>query len=126
MNPTVLALGSSPDDEVPVRVYYLNPKQKRDRSVRLTYETGTIGEQYGIQQTDWKDAPVLDGRNTRQFIKGRTYDLYYSGAKLRMVVLQADGASYWVVNTLSNELSNETMLAIAKGLKPLPGKVGRR
>lgn len=126
MNPTVLALGSSPDDEVPVRVYYLNPKQKRDRTVRLTYETGTIGEQYGIQQTDWKDAPVLDGRNTRQFIKGRTYDLYYSGAKLRMVVLQADGASYWVVNTLSNELSNETMLAIAKGLKPLPGKVGRR
>ena len=29
-------------------------------------------------------------------------------------------ASYWVVNTLLDSLSNETMLAIAKGLKPLP------
>ena len=28
-------------------------------------------------------------------------------------------ASYWVVNTLLDSLSNETMLAIAKGLKPL-------
>ena len=36
-----------------------------------------------------------------------------------MVVLRHGGASYWVVNTLKNLLSNETMLAIAKGLKPL-------
>ena len=36
-----------------------------------------------------------------------------------MVVLRAHGASYWVVNTLLDALSNETMLAIAKGLKPL-------
>ena len=28
------------------------------------------------------------------------------------------GATYWVVNTLLDSLSNETMLAIAKGLKP--------
>ena len=36
-----------------------------------------------------------------------------------MVVLRQDGASYWVVNSLLDSLSNETMLAIAKGLKPL-------
>ena len=36
-----------------------------------------------------------------------------------MVVLRANGATYWVVNTLLDSLSNETMLAIAKGLKPL-------
>ena len=36
-----------------------------------------------------------------------------------MVVLRAHGATYWVVNTLLDSLSNETMLAIAKGLKPL-------
>ena len=40
-----------------------------------------------------------------------------------MVVLRHAGASYWVVNTLLDELSNETMLAIAKGLQPL-GEVG--
>ena len=36
-----------------------------------------------------------------------------------MVVLRHGGAAYWVVNTLRDELSNETMLAIAKGLQPL-------
>ena len=36
-----------------------------------------------------------------------------------MVVLRQGGASYWVVNTLLDSLSNETMLAIAKGLRPL-------
>jgi hypothetical protein len=52
-------------------------------------------------------------------IKGRTYDLYFSGPKLHMVVLRKNGATYWVVNTLLDRLSNETMLAIAKGLQPL-------
>jgi hypothetical protein len=36
-----------------------------------------------------------------------------------MVVLRQGGASYWVVNTLLDSLSNETMLAIAKGLRPV-------
>jgi hypothetical protein len=36
-----------------------------------------------------------------------------------MVVLRTPKATYWVVNTVLDSLSNETMLAIAKGLKPL-------
>jgi hypothetical protein len=36
-----------------------------------------------------------------------------------MVVLEMPKASYWVVNTLVDSLSNETMIAIAKGLQPL-------
>jgi hypothetical protein len=35
-----------------------------------------------------------------------------------MVVFRKGGATYWVVNTLRDELSNETMLAIARGLRP--------
>ena len=69
--------------------------------------------------TDWEDAPVLAERNVTRTIKGRSYELHYIGPKLHMVVLRQGGASYWVVNTLLDELSNETMLAIAKGLKPL-------
>jgi hypothetical protein len=37
-----------------------------------------------------------------------------------MVVLRENGGTYWVVNTLLDSLSNETMLAIARGLHPLP------
>ena len=35
------------------------------------------------------------------------------------VVVRRGKATYWVVNSLLDELSNETMLAIAKGLKPI-------
>jgi hypothetical protein len=36
-----------------------------------------------------------------------------------MVVLRENGATYWVTNTILDSLSNETMLAIARGLRPL-------
>ncbi len=36
-----------------------------------------------------------------------------------MVAFQENNAVYWVTNTLLDELSNETMLDIAKNLKPL-------
>jgi len=87
-------------------------------TVRLTYKTGA-NEYWGIQETPWVDAPVLADRSLTQRVGGRRYDLYYSGSQLHMVVLRTGGASYWVVNTLLNALSNETMLAIARGLRPM-------
>ena len=35
-----------------------------------------------------------------------------------MVAFEENGGTYWVVNTLLDALSNETMLAIARGLQP--------
>ena len=52
-------------------------------------------------------------------IGGRRFELHYAGPKLHMVVLREGGATYWVVNSVLDALSNETMLEIAKGLKPL-------
>jgi hypothetical protein len=34
-------------------------------------------------------------------------------------VLRGEEATYWVVNTLLDSISNETMIEIAKGLRPL-------
>ena len=59
-------------------------------------------------------------RQLRPPIRGREYSLYYSGAHLHMVVLRENGATYWVVNTLLDSLSNETMLAIAEGCSRSP------
>jgi hypothetical protein len=87
----------------------------------LTYTIGGI-DYWGVQMTDWEDAPALEDPNEVTKIGGRTYRLYYNGSHLHMVVLDAGGATYWVVNSLLDKLSNETMLAIAKGLRPLaPG-----
>jgi LCP family protein required for cell wall assembly len=97
-----------------VRVYQVGGH----RAVRLTFATD-ISEYWGIQMVPWRSAPALRGPNEVVTIKGREYALYYSGLKLEMVVLRYAGATYWVTNTLLGSLSNETMLAVAKGLQPL-------
>jgi LCP family protein required for cell wall assembly len=117
MVPTVLERSSRIDRERPVRMYRIDPEGEH-KTIRLTYRTGAQ-RYWGVQMTDWEDAPVLSERNFVRSIGGRRYELHYVGPKLHMVVLRQGGASYWVVNTLLDELSNETMLAIAKGLKPL-------
>jgi LCP family protein required for cell wall assembly len=115
MSPSVIGQSSQPDPAMPLRIYRIQGKHK---ACRLVFQTG--GNQYwGIEETAWTAAPILAGRSLSRVIAGRHYDLYYSGGHLHMVVLRANGASYWVVNTLLDSLSNETMVAIAKGLKPL-------
>jgi LCP family protein required for cell wall assembly len=113
--PTVREQNSVLDSEVPFRVYRLEGHD----AVRLVYRTGYAGDYWGIQQTSWTEAPILSGENDTRTIGGRTYRLYYSGSKLHMVAFEERGAVYWVSNTLLDRLSNETMLAIARGLKPL-------
>jgi LCP family protein required for cell wall assembly len=112
--PTVIERTSFPDREKPIRVY----KVAGHLAVRLTFSTGA-SEYWGVQMMNWNDAPLLSQPNTVVALGGRRFELHYSGPKLRMVVLRDGGATYWVVNTLLNSLSNETMLAIAKGLRPL-------
>jgi LCP family protein required for cell wall assembly len=120
MLPTILERSSSPDPAMPVRVY----ETDGHKTVRLAYRFFADGvyQYWGIQQTSWEDAPALAEANQTTTIAGRKYDLYYSGSRLHMVVLREQGATYWVVNTLLDKLSNETMIAIAKGLRPLASR----
>ena len=89
---------------------------KIDKARRSGSRSASGNEYWGIQERNWNDAPALAEKNSSALIKGRQYDFYYNGPHLHMVVLRAGGASYWVVNTLLDSMSNETMLAIAKGL----------
>ena len=115
--PTVRDINSSLDSFEPARAY----KVSGHGAFRLTYRTAA-NEYWGIQELGWDEPPILDGPSVTQTIKGRQYFLYFSGAKLHLVAFRLNGASYWVVNTLLDRLSNETMLAIARGLRPLAGK----
>jgi LCP family protein required for cell wall assembly len=117
MVPTVIDNSSSIDYEVPLRVYTL---KKGERAARLTFlDRAHQAGYWGIEETRWKDAPVLQEPSFHHVLKGRSYDFYYNGPHLHMVVLRWRGVSYWVVNTLDEDLTNETMIAIAKGLQPL-------
>lgn len=116
--PTLLGSGSAPDDlngDQPVRLYTIVSGHK---ALRLVYVTGD-SQYWGIEETGWSGAPVLGDDNLSRTFHGRSYSLYYAAGHLHMVVLHAYGATYWVVNTLLNELSNPTMIAIAEGLRPL-------
>jgi LCP family protein required for cell wall assembly len=112
--PTVLEQTSTPARTTPLRVYEIAGR----KTVRFTFANGA-GEYWGIQMMRWGKAPALQSPTRKITVEGRTYDLHYVGPRLQMVVLRQDGTSYWVVNTLRNALSNETMLEIAKGLQPV-------
>jgi hypothetical protein len=120
MTPTVVERGSTPDTQygdMPVRMYWLDPDKRTHKAVRLVFHTGN--RYWGIQEMNWEDAPALADKSFHRSVGGRDMQFYYSGSHLHMIVIQSHGASYWVVNSLLDELSNETMIAIAKGLKPL-------
>jgi LCP family protein required for cell wall assembly len=115
--PGILERNSLPDRAESIRVYQI---AKGHRAVRLVFHSQADANVYwGIEETDWTDAPILQQPNFKHTIRGREYDFYYSGPHLHMIVLRDHGATYWVENSLLDELSNETMLAIAKGLRPL-------
>ena len=120
MVPTVLDRNSSPDTlygDKPIAYYWMDNARKH-KGIRLVFHNGA-NEFWGVQETDFTAAPALGDRSFHRILGGRAFDLYYSGSHLHMVVLRQGGSTYWVVNTLLDSLSNETMLAIAKGLKPL-------
>jgi LCP family protein required for cell wall assembly len=118
--PTVLERSSYPDTQSgdkAVRRYWIDGRGNH-KAVRLVFHTAG-NEYWGIEETDWGDAPALADRSFRHAVGGREMEFYYSGSHLHMIVLRAHSSTYWVVNTLLDSLSNETMIAIAKGLKPL-------
>jgi LCP family protein required for cell wall assembly len=124
MVPSIIERSSWIDREAPVRVFWMDD-DKKHKALRLVYRMGS-NEYWGVQMSDWEDAPVLQDRSHTRRIKRRIYDLYYNGPKLHMVVLRTKHARYWVVNTLLDRLSNETMIAIAKGLRPMSRARARR
>ena len=114
--PSVIDRSSRVDPEPPnPRVYTV----QGHKMARLVFATGAPGEYWGIQETNWGGAPALSEKNFIRHFGHRTFEFFYSGSNLHMIVLKENGATYWVVNTLDDALSNETMIAIARGLRPL-------
>ena len=77
----------------PVRVY----SSAGHDAVRFVYNGPTELDYWGIQQTSWTDAPILEGPTLTRTIGGREYRLYFNGPKLHMVAFEENGAAYWVI-----------------------------
>jgi LCP family protein required for cell wall assembly len=116
MVPHVIASGSTTAQLEPMRVFV---PSRGNRELVLTFVTPAQNVYWQVIETDWTSAPILRKPTSVYHVGGRAFQLYTNGGNIHMVVLRTANASYWVVNTLRDELSNETMLAIAKGLRPL-------
>ena len=102
-----------------VWLYQIPKGKKRFDAYRLVARTGA-GEYWGFQGTNWTTAPILDHPNRTVTKGGRDYMLFFNGTRLHMVAWREGAGAYWVMNSVLDKLSNETMMAIAEGVKRAP------
>jgi hypothetical protein len=75
-----------------------------------------LGQYYGVQGTAWKDPPILKNPNQTRNVGGKRLELHFNGRKLTVVGWRNPQGSYWISNTLTNDLTNAQMTAIAASL----------
>jgi LCP family protein required for cell wall assembly len=117
-----LARGRYVTDGSPRAYDLYDGRHKRHRAYRIVVSAGFDGQYYGIQGTNWKSPPILDDPSDKMRMRGRSYQLFYDGNRLRLVAWRTPRAVYWVSNTLSETLTNKQMLAIARSLSRIGGK----
>jgi polyisoprenyl-teichoic acid--peptidoglycan teichoic acid transferase len=101
----------------PRRYVIRGPHGHRFAAYRLVLvENATKGQYYGVQGTTWRNPPLLAAAHQTRRIGGKTLRLYIDGGRLRLVAWYTPKAVYWVSNTLSQDLTNQQMLAIASSL----------
>ncbi len=76
--------------------------------------TAPQGGYWDVQALAWSDPPLLTGPNGTETIAGRSYSLYYADANLHLVAWHVGPDTYWISNTLDDELSNSQMLTLAE------------
>ena len=72
-----------------------------------------LGQYYGVQGTTWQNPPILDNPSETRTVAGKRLVLFYTGHKLAVVAWRTPKGAYWISNTLTADLSNGQMLAIA-------------
>jgi len=105
----------------PVRAYHLNASSAGGGANSIYgYFQITLGGYWGIEETHFTDAPILQSPNATRILNGRRWQYYYDGAHIHMIATidNVHHVAYWVQNTLLDELSNADMIAIASSLRP--------
>ena len=114
MVPMKVATGSSVRI---VRAYRVNGNSGPP-AVKLVLQTG-YGKYWGIMMTSKKNVSILEGQTGSYTSGGREYLTYYDGRNLQRLAFTVGGVTYWVSNTLANDLSAKTIEEIAKSMRPL-------
>lgn len=75
------------------------------------------GRDYVWMWTRAQDPPVLERASEQRTIDGRDYRLLWEAGDLRAVAFTHNGSLVWLTNTLRNDLSAQTMLALARSCR---------
>src|SRR5690606_8977771 len=95
------------------RVYHLRDPDKKSHAayVMVLQLQGNYFNVQGIR--GWSDPPILGGPHETVTRKGREFDVYYAGDRVRLVAWHEGGNSYWISNSLLQTLTNDQMLGMA-------------
>ena len=66
----------------------------------------------GIQ--GWSDPPILSGPSIEQEIRGRDYEIFLDGDRIKLIAWHRGDNTYWVANSLLRVLTNDQMVGMAR------------
>lgn len=103
-----------------VRAYRVNAGGKPPAvKIVVAITAGGMPRYWGITMTTAKGISILEGQTGSYTTGGREYLTYYDGRALQRLAFRKDGVTYWISNTLANDLSAKTIEEIAKSMRPL-------
>jgi polyisoprenyl-teichoic acid--peptidoglycan teichoic acid transferase len=76
----------------------------------------SLGQYYGVQGTTWQTPPILRSPSATKMVAGKRLLLYANGSKLSLVAWRTPQGVYWVSNTLTDDITNRQLVAIAASL----------
>jgi polyisoprenyl-teichoic acid--peptidoglycan teichoic acid transferase len=76
----------------------------------------SLGQYYGVEGTTWQNPPILNSPSATMFVNGKQLLLYANGSKLSLVAWRTPQGVYWVSNTLTDDITNRQLVAIAASL----------
>jgi LCP family protein required for cell wall assembly len=71
----------------------------------------------GIQ--GWSDPPILSGPSIEQEIRGRDYEIFLDGDRIKLIAWQRGDNTYWVANSLLRVLTNDQMVGMARSAQAI-------
>jgi polyisoprenyl-teichoic acid--peptidoglycan teichoic acid transferase len=83
---------------------------------------------FGVQGIQgWSDPPILSGPSITQTIRGREYEIFLDGDRVRLVAWHRGDNTYWIANSLLRVLTNDQMIGIARSARvKIPNRKPRK
>ena len=106
------------------RAYLLHDRQGISHyAYRMTLAINPVlGQYYGVEGTTWQNPPILQSPTATKTVNGKQLLLYANGGKLALVAWKTSQGAYWISNTLTDNIGNSQMVAIAASLTRAGGR----